>query len=99
MIVFLQGTEIKKADITVYHFKKDTLQPSKKQNIKFCEKNCRFGIREKHIMNSLKDGGKDGKDGGKKEKGKDGKGEEKDKKDEKAGEGDKDKKPEAEKKK
>ena len=70
------------------------MQPSKK-NIEFHEKNCRFWIREKHVMNSLKDG----KDGGKKEKGKDGKGEEKDKKDEKAGEGDKDKKPEAEKKK
>ena len=34
---------------------KYTLQASKKLNIKLCEKNRRFRIGEKHVMNSLKE--------------------------------------------
>ena len=36
----------KNANVTVYVSKKDTLQPSKGKQRKFCEKHCRFVVTE-----------------------------------------------------
>ena len=53
----IEINKINNANITLYHKRKrHTLQPSEKLNTKFCEKTRRFRIRERHVMNSLKDG-------------------------------------------